>query len=245
GHRPACAFQDGMQDANPDAVASEVRVRLAVKREADPPGRFASHHPLPGVVHRAAPAARLEHQAEGVGLNRPFSNRDLRCNSRPVLMPHCGVKGADDFVVAKPDVPEERRIRLEPHRKGSRAQFQRLRRGAAGVEKGFGQHGRDYCRTERAGQQNSSTGFAFVVSFVATFVARCTRLRRLPAQPPLSVEATKVPTKASTKKSTKMGSGAREPAQYQPLVMGGRRGYSFQSSAWPDLWLRRHTSGIP
>ena len=65
-HRLAGALGDGVENADANAIALEVRVRFAAERELDPTAGIARHGASPSVIDRPALAVRVEFDSEGV-----------------------------------------------------------------------------------------------------------------------------------------------------------------------------------
>ena len=150
--RFAGTFRNGMQDADADAIALEVGLGHAVEAIFHATRCVAGDESLPGVINVAAPADGVEGDAKGISLHLRLEILQSRADGGPVLVPHRGVDGAHDLVIAQAQVAEERRVRLEVHRERPGLEGNGWRGRMARSNKCLRQHGGMFRRSAGSGQ---------------------------------------------------------------------------------------------
>ena len=130
-------LRDGMQDANADAIALEVRMRFAAERELNPAAGIARHRAGPSIVNRPALADGIELEAERIRADLAGAKRNLGENGGPIVIPDRGIRRAQHLVVPQADVTQERGLRFEQQRQRSGTQFNGARHLAAGTKDFF------------------------------------------------------------------------------------------------------------
>ena len=125
--RLARAFQDRMEDANPDPIAQKGRARLAIEDKRDPPRRLALNLAAPGEINRALPPLHVKRQVKRCGVEFCLEVGHSGWNRPPILIADRRVNAADHLVVAQAHGAKEADVRLENRGQWSRPQTERRR----------------------------------------------------------------------------------------------------------------------